>query len=71
MLSGEGKRQLTVKNNNRSNQQKSNFERDAHFFCTFPCTKKGTTMDTEGTIRKGPQSVLTGVHIKWIEYREN
>ena len=35
MLSVEGRR--TVKNNNRSNQQKSNFARAAHFFCTFLC----------------------------------
>ena len=36
MLSGEGKQgRTTVKNNNRSNKQKSNFERAAHFFCTF------------------------------------
>ena len=27
----------TVKNNNRSNQQKSNFALAAHFFCTFLC----------------------------------
>ena len=27
----------TVKNNNRSNKQKSNFVRAAHFFCTFLC----------------------------------
>ena len=26
-----------VKNNNRSNQQKSNFARATHFFCTFLC----------------------------------
>ena len=38
MLSGEGmQRQRTVKNNNRSNQQKSNFARAAHFVCTFLC----------------------------------
>ena len=38
MLSGEGmQRRRTVKNNNRSNQQKSNFARAAHFFCTFLC----------------------------------
>ena len=35
MLSGEGRR--TVKNNNRSYQQKNNFARAAHFFCTFLC----------------------------------
>ena len=36
MLSGEGmQRRRTAKNNNRSNQQKSNFARAAHFFCTF------------------------------------
>ena len=36
MVSGEGmQRRRTVKNNNRSNQQKSNFARAAHFFCTF------------------------------------
>ena len=38
MLSGEGmQRRRTVKNNNRSNQQKSNFALAAHFFCTFLC----------------------------------
>ena len=38
MLSGEGmQRRKTVKNNNRSNQQKSNFASAAHFFCTFLC----------------------------------
>ena len=42
MLSGEGnekgeeKKQHQQKNN-RSNQQKSNFARAAHFFCTFFC----------------------------------
>ena len=36
MLSGEGmQRRRTVKNNNRSNQQKSNFARAAHFFVHF------------------------------------
>ena len=30
-------RRRTVKNSNRSNQQKSNFARAAHFFCTFLC----------------------------------
>ena len=35
MLSGEGN--ATVKNNNRSNQEKSNFARAAHIFCTFLC----------------------------------
>ena len=33
MLSGEG----NEKNNNGSNEQKSNFIRGAHFFCTFIC----------------------------------
>ena len=38
MLSGEGmQRRQTVKNNNRSNQQKSNFVRAAHVFCIFLC----------------------------------
>ena len=37
MLRGEGKRRRTVKNNNRSNQQKRNFACAAHFFCTFLC----------------------------------
>ena len=37
MLSGERKRRRTVKNSNRSNLQKSNFARAAHFFCTFLC----------------------------------
>ena len=38
MLSGEGmQRRKTVKNNNRSNQQKSNFASAAHFFCRFLC----------------------------------
>ena len=31
------KRRKTVKNNNRSNKQKSNFPRAALFFCTFLC----------------------------------
>ena len=36
MLSGEGmQRQRTLKNNNKSNWQKSNFARTAHFFCKF------------------------------------
>ena len=36
MLSGEGmQRQRTLKNNNRSNWQKSNFAPTAHFFCKF------------------------------------
>ena len=33
MLSGEGNE--NVKNNNRSNQQKNNFARAAHFFVHF------------------------------------
>ena len=37
MLSGEGNARERRKNNNRSNQQKSNFARAAHFFCTFLC----------------------------------
>ena len=37
MLSGEGNAGERRKNNNRSNQQKSNFARAAHFFCTFLC----------------------------------
>ena len=32
-------RRRTVKNNNRSNQQKSNFPRAAHIFCTFLCRR--------------------------------
>ena len=38
MLSSEGmQRQRTVKNNNRSNYQKSNFACAVHFSCTFLC----------------------------------
>ena len=37
MLSGEGNAAENGKNNNRSNQQKSNFTRAAHFFCKFLC----------------------------------
>ena len=37
MLSGEGNARERRKNNNRSNQQKSNFARAAHFSCTFLC----------------------------------
>ena len=37
MLSGEGNENGKKKNNNRSNQQKSNFARAAYFFCTFLC----------------------------------
>ena len=37
MLSGEGNAGERSKNNNRSNQQKSNLARAAHFFCTFLC----------------------------------
>ena len=37
MLSGEGNAGERGKNNKRSNQQKSNFARAAHFFCTFLC----------------------------------
>ena len=36
MLGGEGNKN-GEKNSNRSNQQKNNFARAAHFFCTFPC----------------------------------
>ena len=36
MLSGEGN-ENGEKNNNRPNQQKSNFARATHFFCTFLC----------------------------------
>ena len=36
MLSGEGNKN-GEKNSNRSNQQKNNFARAAHFFCTFLC----------------------------------
>ena len=36
MVSAEGN-ENSEKNNNRSNQQKSNFARAAHFFCTFLC----------------------------------
>ena len=35
MLSGEGNAGERRKNNNRSNQQKSNFARAAHFFVHF------------------------------------
>ena len=38
MLSGKGNESVKKKNNNRSNQQKSNFARTAHtHFCTFLC----------------------------------
>ena len=37
MLSGEGNAGERWKNSNRSNYQKSNFARVAHFFCTFLC----------------------------------
>ena len=37
MLSGEGNEKGEEKKNNRSQQQKSNFARAAHFFCTFFC----------------------------------
>ena len=37
LCSGNFLTQKAVKNNNRSNQQKSNFARAAHFFCTFLC----------------------------------
>ena len=38
MLIGEGmQHRRTVKNNDRSDQQKSNFASAAHFFCTFLC----------------------------------
>ena len=37
MLSGEKGDENGEKNNNGSNQQKSNFARVAHFFCTFLC----------------------------------
>ena len=37
MLSGEGNARERRKSNNRSNQQKSNFARAAHFSCTFLC----------------------------------
>ena len=37
MLSAEGNAGHRRKNNNRSNQQKSNFARAAHFFCTVLC----------------------------------
>ena len=37
MLSSEGNAGEWRKNNNRSNQQKSNFARAAHFSCTFLC----------------------------------
>ena len=37
MLSVEGNAAENGKNNNRSNQQKSNFARAAHFFCAFLC----------------------------------
>ena len=37
MLSSEGNENGEKKNNNRANQQKSNFGRAAHFFCTLLC----------------------------------
>ena len=63
MLSGQGNAgELTVKNNNMSNQQKSNFVRAAHFFCTILCS-------CFARLQRESSRNLLQLHILWRKCR--
>ena len=63
MLSRQGNAgELTVKNNNMSNQQKSNFVRAAHFFCTILCS-------CFARLQRESSRNLLQLHILWRKCR--
>ena len=63
MISGQGNAgELTVKNNNMSNQQKSNFVRAAHFFCTILCS-------CFARLQRESSRNLLQLHILWRKCR--
>ena len=67
MLSGERRQRCrTVKNNKRSNQQKSNFSRAAHFFCTFLCRCfERPQRETSRNFLIGPVYMEWGTPVQW------